>query len=290
MATYKNYLNSIGLSSRTVNSYHQSLLNFTAYCDNQNIELENVHHGEVLGYIQHLKSKGLKQRSIAHEISSLKHYYNWLIKREITTSNPIKNIKIKGIQRHILYPILNTRELDQIYASYPTESQTDKRDKVISGLIIYQGLRGDEVIQMSLKNIDLRAGKIKVEGFRRSEARTLDIQVVQMMDIMEYQMQVRPQILKEAEKESDIFIVSAGSGKYHQNAIYNVVKKIKRQNLKVQNAQQIHASVITHWVKQYNLRKAQYMAGHRYVSSTERYLINDMEGLQDAMHHYHPGN
>ncbi len=290
MATYKNYLLSIGLSTATVNSYDRSLLNFITWCDGGNIEIENVHHGEVLGYIQALKKEGLKQRSIAHEISSLKHYYNWLAKRSVAIDNPIKNIKIKGIQRHILYPILNTRELDQIYASCPNRTITDKRDKVIAGLIVYQGLRGDEVIKMPYENIDLRAGKIKVEGFRRSEPRTLNIQVVQMMDMMEYQLQIRPQILKEAEKESDIFIVSSGSGEYHMNAVYNVVKKIKSQNPKIQNAQQIRASVITHWVKQYNLRKAQYMTGHRYVSSTERYLINDMEGLQDAMNHYHPGN
>ncbi len=111
-----------------------------------------------------------------------------------------------------------------------------------------------------------------------------------MMDIMEYQMQKRLQILNESQQLSETFIVTTGNRDYHVNAVYNVVKKIKSQNKKVLNAQQIHASVITHWVKQYNLRKAQYMAGHRYVSSTERYLINDMDGLQDALSHHLPSN
>jgi integrase/recombinase XerD len=30
------------------------------------------------------------------------------------------------------------------------------------------------------------------------------------------------------------------------------------------------------------------MAGHRYVSSTEAYLINDLEDLQDDIEKYHP--
>jgi hypothetical protein len=34
----------------------------------------------------------------------------------------------------------------------------------------------------------------------------------------------------------------------------------------------------------------QYMAGHRYVSSTENYLVNDIEDLQDDITKYHPTN
>jgi integrase/recombinase XerD len=30
------------------------------------------------------------------------------------------------------------------------------------------------------------------------------------------------------------------------------------------------------------------MAGHRYVSSTEAYLVNDMDDLQEDINKYHP--
>ena len=64
--------------------------------------------------------------------------------------------------------------------------------------------------------------------------------------------------------------------------------KVRKINPSVQNAKQIRASVITKWVKQYNLRKAQYLAGHRYISSTESYLQNDVEGLKEEIQPYHP--
>ncbi|TRX50917.1 integrase [Fulvivirga sp. M361] len=50
----------------------------------------------------------------------------------------------------------------------------------------------------------------------------------------------------------------------------------------------IRASVITHWLKQYNLREVQYMAGHRKVMSTESYQRNDTEGLQLDVDQFHP--
>ena len=51
---------------------------------------------------------------------------------------------------------------------------------------------------------------------------------------------------------------------------------------------QIRASVITNWLKHYNLRQVQIMAGHRYVSSTEAYQTNDLEDLRSGIEKYHP--
>ncbi|MDF1573072.1 MAG: hypothetical protein P1P82_15795 [Bacteroidales bacterium] len=53
-------------------------------------------------------------------------------------------------------------------------------------------------------------------------------------------------------------------------------------------AKQIRSSVITHWLKHYNLRQVQYMAGHKYVSSTERYQQNNLDKLQGQLEKYHP--
>ena len=64
--------------------------------------------------------------------------------------------------------------------------------------------------------------------------------------------------------------------------------KLNKLNSKLTSIQQLRTSVITQWLKLYNLRQVQYMAGHRYVSSTESYLINDVEDLQDDITKYHP--
>ena len=59
-------------------------------------------------------------------------------------------------------------------------------------------------------------------------------------------------------------------------------------NYTIKNAQQIRASVISNWLKDYNIREVQYMAGHQYISSTERYLQDDLEGLQEMIEKLHP--
>ncbi len=67
-------------------------------------------------------------------------------------------------------------------------------------------------------------------------------------------------------------------------------KKLKRINHKVVSPKQIRASVITHWLSEHNIREVQYMAGHRYISSTERYLQDDLENLQEVIESLHPIN
>jgi integrase/recombinase XerD len=59
-------------------------------------------------------------------------------------------------------------------------------------------------------------------------------------------------------------------------------------NKKVINAKQIRSSAIITWLKQYHLRQVQYMAGHKYVSSTERYQLNHIDELQTAIQEHHP--
>ena len=107
---------------------------------------------------------------------------------------------------------------------------------------------------------------------------------------MEYTLQVRQAILKKKRNkcQSDTLFVTQGSSLKLQNVMQKLMKKLHKQNKQVKNIKQIRASVITCWLKNYNLREVQYFAGHRYVSSTESYLINDLEDLKEDINKYHP--
>ncbi len=67
-------------------------------------------------------------------------------------------------------------------------------------------------------------------------------------------------------------------------------KAIRRQNPEILHPKQIRASVITYWLKNHNLRQVQYMAGYKYISSTERYQLNNLDELQSKQEKFHPLN
>jgi site-specific recombinase XerD len=75
--------------------------------------------------------------------------------------------------------------------------------------------------------------------------------------------------------------------RYFYSVTAQLLKHLRRINGAVKNLDQLRASVITYWVKIYDLRKAQYMAGHRYVGSTEAYKQQLLDQLQADVKKFH---
>jgi len=67
-----------------------------------------------------------------------------------------------------------------------------------------------------------------------------------------------------------------------------MVIQLREQFPQVKNLHHIRGSVITHWQKQEGVMEAMVKAGHRYVSSTQRYQTNKYEELQDQLKTMHP--
>lgn len=291
MSTFKDYLLSKGYSTETTNSYNRGLLQYIVWTENQKIEVEQSTYNEVISYVQYLKNKGLQQRSIQQSVNSLKHYFKWLIKRQLRNDNPTSNVNIKGIKRRKLHNVLSKQELEKLYNDFKnieSESLAKKRNEIIVSLLVYQGLNSKELGRLKVTDLKLREGKIYIERTRNSNERHLKLEAHQILDIMEYQLRTREEILKEAKKQTDLLFMSFGKSSKFHNIIHKFLPQLKKLNRNIESVNQIRTSVITAWLKSYNLREVQYMAGHRYVSSTEAYLINDLEDLQEDINKYHP--
>jgi integrase/recombinase XerD len=123
-----------------------------------------------------------------------------------------------------------------------------------------------------------------------------------MLDLQEYLTITRPEILKSQgsygigrkpdsinrEKTQTQLLISMHGSDNIKNSFLHLVHALRKSNPKITTAQQIRQSVITLWLKTKDLRTTQYMAGHRYVSSTERYQINNLEDLYNQLEKLHP--
>ncbi len=294
--SFRAYLQLKDYSRSTINRYVKDVETFKQWAEKENIEIEQANYSDVLCYIQN-KGKEIKQSTLSKMVNSLKHYYNHLIMMNMAIENPTTQIKIKGIKRKKLYDILSKEELESLYHNQSEEkspkanSTADlvrKRNKVILGLMIYQGLNASELSRLTESDVKLRAGEIYISGSKKSNARGLKLKSHQVLDMMEYTLTTRKEILAMTSKETDHLFISMGTSDYFRSIINKLMQKLNRENSKITSLQQIRASVITHWLKRYNLREVQYMAGHRYVSSTESYLVNDLDGLQEDISKFHP--
>ncbi|KAB1061468.1 tyrosine-type recombinase/integrase [Salibacter halophilus] len=302
--TFKKYLESKGLTKQSSERMQGDLLRLLNWCEKENLEPEQAGYRDMIGYVKYLQQRKVKQRTVQIYLGSIKHYYNWLVKRGIREDNPLRNIEIKGIKRKLLYDIIKMNELENLYHRFEIPEQdekkqnqnwyqlqqlTAKRNKAMLGLMIWQGITTTELQKLTTSELKLREGNIEIPGGKRSNPRTLKLEAHQVLDLMEYNLETRKALLAKSGKETDKLFVTSGKGNNRlTGAISYLIEKLNKLNPRITSTNQIRASVITHWLKLYNLRKTQYMAGHRYVSSTESYLVNDLDDLSEDISKYHP--
>ena len=141
-------------------------------------------------------------------------------------------------------------------------------------------------------------------GDRRRNSRNLELRPFQVLELHEYLTVVRPMIIKRIDNprptrkpdkinieriKNQLFISINGSENI-KNSLWHLFREIKKIKPGVTSAKQIRQSTITYWLKTMNLRQVQYMAGHKYVSSTERYQRSNLENLQSKLEKCHPLN
>lgn len=307
---FKSYLKQQELSKTTAQMYYYQTMNFISFLDKDNTEAQNCTEKEIMLYLGSLQKKGISTETRKLRLSAFKHFFSYQIEIGQRNDNPANKIKLQGGQRQKLYPILSPQELQSIYENYKAPKENDprshhnwftsyklskERNKVIIGLLFNQGITTAEVSRIQLDDLDLRNGKIDIRGARMGKDRTLELKSSQIMDIMEYQYKTRNELLKYyTEPTKQLFLSTPPSGQTQVKdvTVFNIFKRLteelKEHNPKFINFLQVRASVITYWLKNYNLRQVQYRAGHKRIISTEMYLINDIDDLQKEIDSFHP--
>lgn len=269
---------------------------YLKWIEKENLDIEQISYNDLLLFMKHCQQKGISQRTIKHYMIIVRHFYDHLEREQIISINPATDINVKGAKRKVLYHILEAHELHQLYNQYPSETIKERRNKVMLGLLVYQGVQTSELAKMEVKDVNLREGKIYVPGSVKSVSREMTLEAHQIMDMYDYALNVRNQIValpakrkNQTRQETDVLFIGDG-GNCHSISIFvnRLMIQLRKRNPQVLNAKQIRTSVIVKWLKNYNLRQVQYLAGHKYISSTESYLQNDMEGLKEEVQQFHP--
>ncbi len=296
MEDYNNYLKEQGYTLASISSKLNTLNQFTHWLNTNNIPTGACSYSQVLQYLQYLKQRGVKPITLQHYSTQIKQYFTYLSKQNHIAHNPVLALNIKGVKRGALHPVLSPEELEEIYTNYTTENNNTaaghpnppqelnglarKRNKIIIGLLIYQGINAHTLSLLKPEHVAIQKGLIQLPGYRKSKERTLKLEVSQVFELHEYITHIRPQLLQHSKKQSGQLIISKGKGHNLQNVLQRLLQELKAHYPYLKSIEQIRSSVITKWLKHYHLRKVQYMAGHRYVSSTERYQQNNIEELQ----------
>ena len=299
---FKTCLMELGNDKNTIRQKSNYAGYYLKWLEGEHLQPEDARYNDLLNFIDYCRLEGNTNGHINMKLRSIRNYYEYLKRRNTTIINPARNLHLKGSCHRVISGTINFKELESLYQLYPSKTLRQKRNKIILGLLIYQGLNTEDLHRLMAEDVKLKEGKIHVPGDRRRGSRNLELKPFQILELHEYLTVVRPEILKEIdtpksarkpdqinrERLRDQLFISVNGSENIKNSLWHLFREIKKINPIIVSAIKIRQSVITYWLRTMNLRQVQYMAGHKYVSSTERYQTNSLENLQSKLEKCHP--
>lgn len=264
---FRKYLQGKKYSEETIRKSVQQVQHFLEWAMKE--KLKSVNYQALMDYVRYCQGEGKQNAMINRYLISIRHYFNqketW--PEKANHHNPAKGLHLRGTRKKLTTDYLEKEELEELYRQYTG------KEKILIGLMVYQGLRTGELERLEKKHFDLKAGTVYIIKSKGSNSRTLKLESVQVYELMNHLQELTRQLLFSSPL---------------QNKIRSVIKSLRKYNKKVRNLKQIRGSVITHWIKTKNLREAQYLAGHYSIAGTELYKQADLEGLQEEVNKFHP--
>ena len=301
MEAFKKYLQQRRYRESTINAHLLNVGYFIKWWESPSFggvgEAWNMQYTDLLNYVQYEQKKnlpagrqGIDVSTINLRISSISKYFEFLKEEKLVTRNPARTLRIKGKAKTVIQNPLKYDELLNLYNSYKAlekkslhQRRTDlvhSRNIIIVGLLIWQGLHSGELEKLEVNHINLNDGIIYIPSTARSNSRELKLSNQQILTLHTY---IHGGTREKLKPEGEELL----PGNLH-NTISLLSEELKGINPQIKNAQHIRASVILYWLRQHNKRQVQYMAGHKYIDSTEAYKIQELETLTDQLSKHHP--
>jgi len=150
-------------SVHTLKNYQRDLEQFQTWLKKNNcdaiIDADNLH---IRNWIAGLHRQGIGSHTLQRKLSSLRSFYNFLIRKRQLKNNPALDIRAPKAAKK-LPDTLDTDTLSQLL-NIPPDSILAIRDKAIMELFYSSGLRLSELINLNVNSIDLTEKSLRAIG------------------------------------------------------------------------------------------------------------------------------
>jgi len=285
------FLNSLiiekGLSKNTIQSYESDIYQLYQWNISKNKKrITEIKKIDTSQYISYLFSQNLKSTSVNRKISSLKTFFNFLLKKKLINANPFadqimpkKPISLpKSISEDDVVKLLNAPKLDSLIGL---------RDKAMLELLYASGVRISELVNIKFSDLDLERNIIKVFGKGSKE---------RLVPFGEDAAQCISAYIDERKKNKDIasikyiFLNNRGS-KISRHAFWH---RLKEYCLEIGLKRDISPHTLRHAFATHllnrgaDLRSVQVLLGHSDLSTTQIYTHIAKQRLSELVKKHHP--
>lgn len=151
-------------SSYTINSYRIDLEEFYDFY----VDLLKIDERIVSNYLEYLYSRKLNRSSIARKISSLRGFYQYLLKEGLVSVNYFREVSVPK-RNEGLPKFVRSSDIEKLFSVFDKESAIGQRNSLILEMLYATGVRVSELVNIKLSDINRYDKTIKILGKGRKE-------------------------------------------------------------------------------------------------------------------------
>lgn len=282
-------------SAHTILAYHTDLDDYTKFLSLQysiNDPLQ-ADHNLIRSWLINLIDRKISTRSVNRKLSTLKSFYQYCQKQDLIKNSPMLKVVAPRTSKQL--PVFLTQgNLEDLLEKVEfLPGYEGCRDKMIITMFYATGIRRAELVHLSISDLDLHKGTLKVLG-KRNKERIVPFGKNIINMLKEY-LERRDEFLTENSSEirnniHSLFVTSKGLPVYPR-LVYNIVHKylsLIASNSKL-SPHILRHTFATHMLDDgADLNAIKEILGHSSLAATQVYTHNTIEKLKTIYKQAHP--
>ncbi len=276
-----------GLSDNTLSSYRRDLRAYSVWLSAQQRHLLSADEASVQDYFASRFKQAVSPRSVARALSCLRGFYNYCLRENKIEHNPAAMIQSPKLGRP-LPKSLTEEEVDRLLAVPDIDTAIGLRDKAMMELLYATGLRVSELIGLSLSQVNLRQGVVRVIG-KGDKERLVPIGEEALDWLIRYQRTARMELLGDA--QTGILFPSSRAREMTRQTFWHRIKHWAKvaDITKPLSPHVLRHAFATHLLNHgADLRVVQMLLGHSDLSTTQIYTHVAQSRMKALHAQHHP--
>ena len=280
-----------GLAANTRSSYKNDILQFFIIIKKNDSFPKEFTSDDIEKYIKLLKEKGLEKNSISRKLSSLNHFFNFMIEEDIIHLNPIKKLEFPKVNKK-LPTIISMDQIDKlILHSKNDKSPNGIRLNVMIEILYATGIRISELVEMKISSLHEKKNFLLIYG-KGNKERLVPISNNTKKTIDEY-LKIRSFFMLKDQDSKWLFPSKQSSKGFISRQRFNqLLIELSHQaklSIKRISPHKLRHAFATHLLENgIDLRSLQQMLGHSDISTTQIYTHVLKDRLKKIIEDSHP--
>ncbi|WP_413285146.1 site-specific tyrosine recombinase XerD [Vibrio sp. MA40-2] len=152
-----------GLSENTLSSYRHDLIKLINWMQTENLSFSSVSITDLQDYQAWLTDKGYKQASRARMLSAIRRLFQYAYREKVRSDDPSALLISPKLPKR-LPKDLSEQQVDDLLDAPDPNDPLQLRDKAMLELLYATGLRVTELVSLTMENMSLRQGVVRVIG------------------------------------------------------------------------------------------------------------------------------